>query len=340
MNGLEIAEKYFHECGLPILRTHFPDLVDRVAAALPIRGSEAYGFDDAMSRDHSWGPKFVLFLNRADAGQSREKLQSLFDQHLPKEFEGYRVLEVTGEVAFRNGWVSTPEEVCQYATGHPSVPATDEEWLKIPENCLFEFTAGKAFYEPTPLITPLKEEFAYFPDMVWRKRISFAWLMAAHSANIHRLVRRGDAVATHAFVGWGLECCMRIAHLLNRRYAPVLKWLNRSFRALPNLPDGVFADVDRIVSQAPLNESEELFLVILDKLGAMANASGLIAPQPLRQGGYVGERLPFNFFGFAGAFYETLSGPMRSLPVEVGPSDLTGTRYSPVGGSLVPGAFA
>jgi len=54
MKGLELAEKYFTECGLPLLRSHFPDLINRVAATLPIRGSEVYGFDDEMSRDHSW----------------------------------------------------------------------------------------------------------------------------------------------------------------------------------------------------------------------------------------------------------------------------------------------
>ncbi len=336
--GLELAEKYFAECGLPILRDHFPDLVRRVAATLPVRGSEGYGFDDAMSRDHSWGPKFLLLLSADDAEKSLNAVQSVLDEHLPKEFEGFSVRLVGGALAPRNAWVATPEEVCRYNTGHERAPSSDEQWLPIPENCLFELTVGKVFYEPTPLITPLKEQFAYFPDMVWRKRLSFAWLMMGHCTNVHRLARRDDAVGTHAFLCWGLECCMRIAHLLRRRYAPVLKWQNRSFRMLPDLPDGLCSDMERAVCLSDLSEVEGTFLTILKKMGAMANDSGLISPQPLEPE-YTGHGLPFNFLGFSQAFWETLDGPMKSLPIEIGPSDLTGTRYSPVGGALVPGTF-
>ena len=89
-----------------------------------------------------------------------------------------------------------------------------------------------------------------------------------------------------------------------------------------------------------MTDVEQAFLSILRKVGTMTNSSGLIAPQPLKPEGYVGHGMPFDFLGLARAFWETLCRPMKSRPVEVDPSDLTGTRYSPVGGALVPGTFA
>ena len=46
MNGLEIAEAYFDEYGLPMLEEKFPELLPHVAAGLFGSGSECFGFDD------------------------------------------------------------------------------------------------------------------------------------------------------------------------------------------------------------------------------------------------------------------------------------------------------
>ena len=60
MNGLEISRAYFDECGMPMLEEKFPELLPHVAAGLFGSGSECFGFDDELSRDHDFDPGFML----------------------------------------------------------------------------------------------------------------------------------------------------------------------------------------------------------------------------------------------------------------------------------------
>ena len=62
--GIELSRRYFHEAVEPVLAAAFPAL--RYGAALIGYGSEVQGFDTAMSTDHNWGPRVLLFLEEAD----------------------------------------------------------------------------------------------------------------------------------------------------------------------------------------------------------------------------------------------------------------------------------
>ena len=60
--GARLTEQFYWRCVRPILDAQFPGLPH--AAALLDGGSEVLGFDDAMSTDHHWGPRVLLFLHR------------------------------------------------------------------------------------------------------------------------------------------------------------------------------------------------------------------------------------------------------------------------------------
>ena len=336
MKGLELSEHYFFDCGLPILKARFPDLVDRIAAGLISSGSEVAGFDDEISRDHNWGPRFILFMNSKDKAQFGHQVQETFNRELPKEYSGASIQRTGHQFPTTPAPVVTPEESCRFHTGFSARPEADKEWLAIPEHRLFEFTAGNVFYEPRPLIFPLRDAFAYFPEMVWRKRLSFVWLQMSHSANISRTIARGNRVTSHAFLCWALECCMRLAFLLNRKYAPFRKWLYHAFKGLPELPDGICEKMEQILCSADLPDAEPALLDILDAFGEMTNESGIIPAQPLRM-----QRrdsfLPFNFAGYMNAFFETLEGPLRGMNPHDGPMDLWGAIYVPLSTKLTEG---
>ena len=65
ITGLEMASSYFTEWGYPFLVQHFPSISERVAAGI-WRGSQIFGADDELSRDHGWGAMFTLVLTEAD----------------------------------------------------------------------------------------------------------------------------------------------------------------------------------------------------------------------------------------------------------------------------------
>ena len=54
--GRELCRGFFEEAARPILRERFPDLA--YTAGLLGYGSDVLGYDDVVSTDHMWGPRF------------------------------------------------------------------------------------------------------------------------------------------------------------------------------------------------------------------------------------------------------------------------------------------
>ena len=71
MKGLEIAKAFYKEYGEPMLRDRFPSLIPYLAVGLMGRGSECFGFDDEVSRDHDFEPGFCIFLPGEDVVDRR-----------------------------------------------------------------------------------------------------------------------------------------------------------------------------------------------------------------------------------------------------------------------------
>ena len=66
MNGLELSRLYYQQLGRPMLEEKFGEYLPRIAAGLAGEGSECFGFDDDISRDHDFGPGFCIWLNKED----------------------------------------------------------------------------------------------------------------------------------------------------------------------------------------------------------------------------------------------------------------------------------
>lgn len=88
MKGLDLAEAYYREVGLPMIRERFRAFEDHLAVGLAGPGSECFGFDDGVSRDHDWGPAFCLWLTEDDYRLVGERLQEAC-RALPTVFEGF-----------------------------------------------------------------------------------------------------------------------------------------------------------------------------------------------------------------------------------------------------------
>ena len=71
MRGIELSEQYYETYGKPMLEKEFPQLLDLVARGLTGSGSECFGFDDEVSRDHDFEPGFCIFLPGEDVPEDR-----------------------------------------------------------------------------------------------------------------------------------------------------------------------------------------------------------------------------------------------------------------------------
>lgn len=74
-----------------MLEEQFPQVLPLLAAGLTGSGSECFGFDDEISRDHDFEPGFCLFLPSEEVVDRRTAflLERAYAK-LPAEFEGYK----------------------------------------------------------------------------------------------------------------------------------------------------------------------------------------------------------------------------------------------------------
>jgi len=231
MKGLELCQRFFWDIGLPAIEQDLPECLPYLAAGLT-SGSQCYGNDDEVSRDHGWGPGFVVWLLQEDYDRFAKPLQNILDR-LPREYLGY-------------GWQIQPRRTCvvielgEYTrafVGCVTAPEADLDWLHIPEESLFEITHRSIFYDATGEVTKRFESFAQYPEDVRKKRLSacVAWLWEWGVKHLRRAEQRRDPIAAAMYWCRFAAYAMKVGFLLNRRYAPYHKWLYREFLKLPKI---------------------------------------------------------------------------------------------------------
>jgi hypothetical protein len=238
VRGIEIASRFFWEVGLPVLEAEFPQYIDRLAAGLVAAGSECSDNDDGISRDCDWGPRFHIFLRQSDFNEIGSDVQAVLDR-LPCEFHGAVYCSSNGRPACQ---VYSIDEFFAENVSLTRVPESPADWLKIPENSLFEVTRGQVFYDPLGEFSERRSEFAnYYPEDVWKKRLATALYECSRQGQqlLVRSMARGDYY-TAQIAWWSfVQSAMRVGFLLSRRYAPGQKWLYREFCKLPEPSMGV-----------------------------------------------------------------------------------------------------
>ena len=238
MNGLEISRAYFDEYGMPMLEEKFPELLPHVAAGLFGSGSECFGFDDELSRDHDFDPGFMLLLPDEDVIDRKQEfaLERAYAA-LPKEFMGVERPMMAPVGGSRRG-VMRMADFFKEKTGSTSGNLTMEQWLAVPSYALAEAVNGQVFFDGSGELTRVREALAHYPEDVRRKKLAGNLLLAAQAGqyNYLRCLRHGETAAAQLAVIAFAQSVMEIVFLLNDVYQPFYKWQFRAIRALPKLP--------------------------------------------------------------------------------------------------------
>ena len=234
MTGLELARRYFEEYGLPMIRDKFPKYEERIAAGLVGPGSECFGFDDGISRDHDFGPGFCIWLTKDDYKKIGKALQKEYDA-LPKEFMGYKRLDT--ENAGKRVGVFSIKKFYKNILGIKGVIDTDEKWLYTDDEKFAHAVNGEVFVDGPGVFTAMRDQLLkYYPDKVWRRKIArCAALMSQTGQYNHpRMLQRGDTVSASVYLADFCRATMQIMYLLNRQYAPYSKWLYKGLERFEN----------------------------------------------------------------------------------------------------------
>ncbi len=237
MNGLELAREYWEAFGLPMIREEFPEYAEVISAGLTGSGSECYGFDDQVSRDHDFEPGFCLFLPGEEVvdRQTAFRMERAYAR-LPAEFAGFRRQKMGPVGGHRHG-VFRMDEYFTEKIGCPPEELTPERWLRLPDYALAEAVNGEIFYDPVGLMTDRRRALGEMPEDVTRKRLAGGLLIMAQSGqyNYTRCLAHGETGAAQLAAGEFARGTLSVFFLLNGAYQPYYKW---AFRALRRLPEG------------------------------------------------------------------------------------------------------
>ena len=237
MNGLEISRAYFDEFGLPMLQEQFPELLPHIAAGLCGSGSECFGFDDDISRDHDFEPGFTIFLPSEDIVDRKAEfaLERAYAK-LPKEFRGLKRQMMAPVGGPRHGVVRIAD-FFQEKTGSPDGVLTIGQWLSTPSSALAEAVNGALFYDGRGEVGRIRAALTRYPVDIRKKKLAGHLLLAAQAGqyNYTRCLRHGESAAAQLATITFAQHAMSAIFLLNEVYEPYYKWSFRALRALPRL---------------------------------------------------------------------------------------------------------
>jgi hypothetical protein len=275
MKGLELSEEYYRDFGAAMLRDRFAAYADRIAVGLAGPGSECFGFDDELSRDHDWGPGFCLWLTEEDYRLSGDTLQKAYIG-LPLIFRGFGQRRASRGEEWRVGVCRTTDFFRRF-TGLDRPPADIREWRRIPEHNLATCTNGKVFSDPLGEFTRWRQALlAHYPEDILLEKIASLCITIAQTGqyNFKRSLKRGEIFSASYSVVKFCTDSIGLVFLFNRRYAPFYKWLHRSVRELPLLGNEIYKRVETLLdSGAPGCKAD-----------IMEETAGLLADELRRQG--------------------------------------------------------
>jgi len=104
------------------------------------------------------------------------------------------------------------------------------DWLLTPQQRLLGVVAGAVYADDGGALARVRRSLAWYPDAIWRWLLACQWRrLAQEEAFVSRTAEVGDHSGAAVTAARLARDIMRLALLLDRRYAPYQKWLGTAF---------------------------------------------------------------------------------------------------------------
>ena len=275
IKGMVLCANFYDECVAPLLARHFPGL-EHSAARLG-SGSDVLGFDTHQSRDHDWGPRVDLFFSPDDYSRVGDEVYRTLAQTLPLEFRGYSTHfdndylmgHADGHpIIHRARTHSIDSFFTAYIGLNPETGLSETDWLRIPEQNLRTIRSGGVFHDGLGALEPIRNKLNWYPDDLWLYLMACQWRRIDQEEPFTaRCGDVGDELGSRVVASRQVKEIMNLCFLMERQYAPYMKWFGTAFSQLscagrlsPLLRD-VFVQPDWQARERVLSE---IYLVIAD----------------------------------------------------------------------------
>lgn len=265
MNGLELSEKFYIEYGVPMLQNEFSHLESVVAVGLMGSGSECFGYDDEISRDHDFEPGFCIFVPDGIDERDLFQLDKAY-RRLPREFMGFG-RTVDAPVGGSRHGVFRIGDFFSGKVGTPNGNLQLREWFLVPEQGLAEATNGKIFRDDLGEVSDIRRRLLYYPEDVRLKKLAGNLLVMGQSGqyNYPRCISRGDTAAAQLAVNEFVKSTLNVIFLINKKYCPYYKWVFRALKDLPILSE-LYSDLEYLISSPNDEEIARKKKTIIEKI--------------------------------------------------------------------------
>lgn len=264
--NLARCRMFYEKYGAPMIHEKFPEYEHLIAVGMVGEGSDCFGFDDEISKDHDYGIGFCMWLLMEDYQQIGEALQKEYDRLINEHYQrfmdnrGYAEDAVEMFLKKRRGvfeirafyeellktsaiWnmqeegAWQPEDGCgshkkgQKADGRrQGQPLRNDVWQRLSEERLATAANGEVFRDDLGMFSAVREQIgAYYSDEIRRQRIAeklHEFSQYAQS-NYARMMARKDYVTAKICVAEGMKAAMELCYLLEKVYAPYYKWMRK-----------------------------------------------------------------------------------------------------------------
>jgi hypothetical protein len=285
--GLELSERFYYKAARPIIDAAFPGLT--YSAALIGYGSEVLGFDGPISRDHHWGPRFLLFLPEIGFEDARSKLNHALQEKLPHEFYGYPTsydeepgsgirrasTTLQGPVKHFIEFYTVKSFLLARLEMDPRQEIEARDWVTFPEQRLLEIISGKVFHDGLGELEPLRTLLNFYPRDVWLYRLAAQWeKMSQLEAFVGRCGESGDEFGSRLIATKITDYACRLCFLMEKKYAPYPKWFGTGFSRLDSATE-LTPLIVRILNASSWNDREQYLAEVYGFLAKMHNSLSL-----------------------------------------------------------------
>ena len=248
----EKNRRFYDKYVSQLIHSEFAACEDRIAVGIAGEGSDCFGYDDEISRDHDFGTGVCLWLTDEDMARFGYLLSIAYNELV----DSVKRSNYTERLRERRGVMTIHDfysDILHIDCDTNNCRLSEEDWYRLDHACLKTATNGEVFRDDLGAFTAFRRYLlGYYPDRVWRTRIAeqLHEYASAFQVNYARCMTRRDLVAAELCRARGVSAAMELYFLLRREYPPYYKW---TFRALTEMDaEGVFSAKIRELAETPI----------------------------------------------------------------------------------------